>query len=263
MLPLTRSRAWFLPAAVLAACAAGRTPAETMPSSASEDPPAASSTSGPPAPSGSPSATPAAEAPEGADSASTPNPNPTTPPPLPKGTTILHIGDSFAGALGLDLNRQLKAQGIKGVLKYETASYIPTWASHKDLDEYLAQYRPDLVVITLGANELDVPDPEMRGDAIRRLVRRLGDRPCVWIEPPLWEGARDVLLPVIERNASPCLYMKSAEIAAGMPRARDKIHPAMSARPGWARYVVSWLARHRVPDGERPWELHATEPGER
>src|SRR5690349_18671856 len=50
---------------------------------------------------------------------------------LPKGTTILHIGDSFAGALGIDLDRELKAEGVRGILRYETATYIPTWAFGK------------------------------------------------------------------------------------------------------------------------------------
>jgi lysophospholipase L1-like esterase len=180
---------------------------------------------------------------------------PAAPPPLPEGTTVLHIGDSFAGALGIDLNKELKTRGVRGVLKYLTASYIPTWASSKDLTKYLWQYKPDLVLITLGANELEVPDPEIRAETIQRLVKRLDGRPCVWIAPPLWEGARGVLIPVIERNSKPCVFLSNAEIAADMPRARDKIHPSMNARRQWAKYVIDWLARHRVPNADRPWEM--------
>ena len=175
--------------------------------------------------------------------------------PLPGGTTVLHIGDSFAGALGIDLNRLLKAAGVRGVLRYETSTYIPTWAHGKELDRYLWQTRPDLVLVTLGANELEHPDPPQRIPTIQKLVRRLGDRPCVWVGAPLWEGARPDLLEVIRAACAPCLYLDSSALVPGLGRARDGIHPSMKARERWAEAVVDWLARHRVPDAERPWQL--------
>ena len=175
-------------------------------------------------------------------------------PPLPSGTTVLHIGDSFAGALGIDLNRELKKLGIRGILRYETSSYIPTWAWSKKLDLYLLRYKPDLVLITLGANELEVPDPQQRAGAIKRLVERLGGVPCVWVGPPLWEGARDALLGVIRENVAPCVYMDSSA-APELKRMRDKIHPSMQARQTWARWVVDWLAEHRNASGARPWDM--------
>lgn len=178
-----------------------------------------------------------------------------TVPPLPEGTTILHVGDSFAGALGIDLNLELKKVGIKGVLRFQTSSYIPTWAWGKELDLYILQSKPDLVLITLGANELEVPDPQQRVPAIEKLVHRVGDRPCVWIAPPLWEGARRALLDVIRDHCAPCVYMESSDVVPNLPRARDKIHPSMEARKTWARVVLDWLARHRDPKGPEPWAL--------
>lgn len=191
-------------------------------------------------------------------SASTEPAEPEPPPELPKGTTILHIGDSFAGALGIDLNRELDEHGVRGVLKYETSTYIPTWAWSKDLNKYLWTYHPDLVLITLGANELQHPHPEERAKTIHKLVGRLGGRPCVWIAPPLWEGARDALLEVIRDNCAPCLYMDSNALVPDLPRARDHIHPSTQARKRWAKVVVDWLARHRDPKGDKPWALEAS-----
>ncbi|HEX4474260.1 MAG TPA: SGNH/GDSL hydrolase family protein [Polyangiaceae bacterium] len=178
------------------------------------------------------------------------------PAPLPVGTTVLHIGDSFAGALGIDLDQEFKARGVRGVLKYETATYIPTWASNKDLDQYLTSFHPDLVLITLGANELTVPDPKVRIPTIHRLVARLGGRPCVWVAPPLWKGARPVLLDTIRQSAAPCLYLDSGALVPDLPRMRDGIHPSMPARKEWAKAVIEWLQAHRVENGARPWELH-------
>ena len=175
--------------------------------------------------------------------------------PLPTGTTVLQIGDSFAGALGIDLNRNLKDEGVRGVLRYETSTYIPTWAGKKELDGYLERFHPDLVLITLGANELLIPDPAQRAPTIHRLVRRLGGRPCVWVAPPLWDGARPDLLATIREACAPCVYLDSSALVPDLQRMRDHIHPSTQGRKIWAKAVLAWLKEHRDPHGARPWEM--------
>ena len=180
---------------------------------------------------------------------------PVEPPPLPRGTTVLHVGDSFAGALGVDLNRELASAGVRGILRYQTSSYIPTWASTRDLDRYLWDFHPDLVLVTLGANELLIPDPRDRIRTIQHLVKRFGDRPCVWIGPPLWPGARPDLLATIRESCAPCVYLDSTALVPDLERAHDHIHPSGDARKRWAKVVVAWLAEHRDPSGQKPWSL--------
>ncbi|HEX4335595.1 MAG TPA: SGNH/GDSL hydrolase family protein [Polyangiaceae bacterium] len=208
-----------------------------------------------PQPEVAPTAAPSADAP----AATTPVAETPVPagPPLPAGTTILQIGDSFAGALGIDLNRELKGQGVHGVLKYETSTYIPTWAGKKDLDEYLSRFHPDLVLITLGANELLIPDPAQRAPTIHRLVGRLGGRACVWVAPPLWHGARPALLQTIRESCAPCVYLDSSALVPDLERMRDHIHPSMQGRKIWAKAVLEWLREHRDPNGQRPWDMKA------
>jgi hypothetical protein len=181
------------------------------------------------------------------------------PRPLPSGTTVLHIGDSFAGALGIALNGELKAAGVHSILHFKVASFIPDWAFGKDVPFYVSSFHPDLVLITLGANEVAMFDPTQRAGTIRRLVKRLEGRPCVWIAPPLWAAGDRGLLPVIRANCAPCRYMDSNAVYPDMPRLPDKIHPSMPARAEWAKRVVAWLARERRPTPGRPWEL-AEEP---
>lgn len=181
------------------------------------------------------------------------------PRPLPSGTTVLHIGDSFAGALGIALNAELKAAGVHSILHFKVASFIPDWAFGKDVPFYVSSFHPDLVLITLGANEVAMFDPTQRAGTIRRLVKRLEGRPCVWIAPPLWAAGDRGLLPVIRANCAPCRYMDSNAVYPEMPRLPDKIHPSIPARTEWAKRVVAWLARERRPTPGRPWEL-AEEP---
>jgi len=178
-------------------------------------------------------------------------------PELPKGSTVLHIGDSFAGALGIELNKVLDKAGVRSLLRFETSTYIPTWAYDKKLPEYLAQYKPDLVLVSLGANELQNPEPEKRIPLIRRIVGKIGNRSCVWVAPVLWEGANPRLLEVIRANVAPCVYLDSNAFVSHMPRARDKIHPSMQTRPDWAGVIARWLAYHRKPTAENPWTLLA------
>lgn len=176
-------------------------------------------------------------------------------PEPPQGATVLHIGDSFAGALGIELNRRFKEHGVRGILRFETSSYIPTWASEPKLASYLTRYDPDLVLVTLGANELQVVDPTIRIRTIEKLVKRLGGRPCVWVGVPLWQGARGALLDVIRDHCAPCVYMDSNRLFPDMPRARDGIHPSMPAREEWSRRVLDWLSAHRGADDDHVWAI--------
>lgn len=173
---------------------------------------------------------------------------------LPKGTLVLHVGDSFAGALGIPLGRRFKAAGLRSVLEYKTASYVPTWAYGKELTKFVSKYNPDLVLITLGANELDIPDPRQRVRAIERLVSTLGGRPCVWISPPRWKEDTG-LLDLIRSHAAPCRFLDSDLLVEELPRAPDRIHPSSEGREIWAEAVFSWLVRARVGSAERPWSL--------
>jgi hypothetical protein len=98
-------------------------------------------------------------------------------------------------------------------------------------------------------------EPEQRAASIQRLVSRLEGRPCVWVAPPLWEGANDALVHVIARSCAPCVFMSSREIERSLARTKDNIHPSMEARKEWARHVIDWLARRRRPAPGRPWRL--------
>jgi lysophospholipase L1-like esterase len=181
------------------------------------------------------------------------------PSDLPRGSLVLHVGDSFAGALGVPLARRLKAAGLRSVLEFRTSSYVPEWASGTELPGYVARYNPDLVIVTLGANEFDLQNPAQRAGAVRRLVRELGGRPCVWVSPPRWKADSGILA-VIHENVKPCRFLDSDTIVHDLERKRDGIHPSDAAREIWADAVLAWLVRERRGGAERPWELKEEQP---
>ena len=196
--------------------------------------------------------------PMAAEPADEPEPEETEPeaeqePALPAGTTVLHIGDSMAWSLGIPLNKIFKEAGLRSVTRAKTATYTTTWAHGEDIPLSLSYYDPDLVLISLGANEIQIDNPGARAKTIRKLVGRLEGRPCVWIAPPLWKKDTGILS-VIRDNCAPCRYMDTNALVYNMPR-HDGVHPNSKARPVWAEYVAGWLARQRDPEGESPWDL--------
>lgn len=178
------------------------------------------------------------------------------PPPLPRDTVVLHIGDSMADALGGAFNAELAKHGVKGYLEAKEATYIPQWAGFKmQLSSHIAHRKPDLVVVTLGGNETKMPDPTERVDAIKRLVKKIGDRPCIWIAAPLWEGLEHTgILDVIRENAAPCRYVDTNAMIPDLER-YDGIHPTIPERTRWARFMIRWLMHNRDPNGPKPWSL--------
>lgn len=173
---------------------------------------------------------------------------------LPKGTRVLQVGDSFADALGIELGKLLKQSGLRTSLETKTPSYIGEWAFGPTLPKALSSYNPDLVLVTLGANEIEIPMPEQRVRSVQRLVKLLGERPCVWILPPLWKRDTGVMQ-VIKDNAKPCQVLDSSTLVPSLPRARDHIHPSTEGRLIWANAVLDWLKQARDPAGPRPWSL--------
>jgi lysophospholipase L1-like esterase len=237
---------------VLAACAAGGATRSAPPApTASASPPAEASADVPAAvPTGE---APPPQPPEGAASAPAVVAG-AVPAELPKGTLVLHVGDSFAGALGVPLGKKLKAAGLRSVLEFQTSSYIPTWASGKELPAYVAKYSPDLVIITLGANEFELVNPEQRVGSVKRLVQKLDGRPCVWVSPPRWKADTGVL-GIIRDNVKPCRFLDSDTIVQNLERKSDHIHPNDTGREAWAEAVLAWLGRERQGTADRPWNL--------
>jgi len=184
----------------------------------------------------------------------------TTSEPLPKGTRVLQIGDSFAAALGGELSKLFKDAGVRSTLEYKTASYIPNWSYEGEIPKFVSSYQPDLVLITLGANEIEIPKPDERIKPIKHLVSTLGGRPCVWIAPPLWKPDTG-LLQVIRENVAPCRYLDSNALVHDLPRGRDKIHPSAEGRQIWAKIVFDWLSKERVGSPKQPWALRPEPTG--
>lgn len=258
VLPAGRASAALVAAISLISCGPPSDPVAPVPSTSASAsaPPLVTATAEPTASaSTAPTAAPTADASATARA-------PASPPPITPGTTVLHIGDSFMGSgFTQALKPKLDALGVKYEVRGEDSSYTVTWAPK--MDKLIADTSPDLVILNLGTNEVANTDPPTHAPAIKRIIKSIGDRPCVWVSPPMWRKDTGILN-VIREASAPCRYFDSDRLVPEpIPRRGDKIHPTTKGGEIWANAFWSWLMNERAPADAaapagtklNPWKL--------
>jgi lysophospholipase L1-like esterase len=137
------------------------------------------------------------------------------------------------------------------------------------MERLIADNQPDLVIINLGANEVANIDPPAHAPAVRRIVKSIGNRPCVWVSPPLWRKDTGII-DVIRANSAPCRFFDSDALVPGpISRQGDKIHPNEQGGAVWAEAFWRWLEAQRAPAADptgngklSPWALKPAPPEE-
>ena len=171
---------------------------------------------------------------------------------------VLHVGDSFVHAsFQQNLGPHIRATGSGYVVDAATATYTTTWANDPDLDRWLER-RPALVLVTLGANEVEMPVPVDHARAVETIARKVtkDGASCVWITPPMWKPDSG-FLQVIHDHCAPCLFFDSDAVMGGLgpdERQRDRIHPNEKGGLRWSDAFWGWLEDHRDP-ARGPWAL--------
>lgn len=155
--------------------------------------------------------------------------------PAARARTVVHFGDSMVPLVGNYLRPRFEAQGGHYEIISTSSSSTLSWIEGDLLRKTLAKHDPELVLISLGSNELYfVDDLAQRAQAIQAIVRQVGDRACLWIGPPSWAKARG-FLDTLEANLGHCSYFDSAKLP--MERQADGRHPTWGASHGWANQV--------------------------
>lgn len=183
------------------------------------------------------------------------------PPPLPRGTAVLHVGDSFVhSGLTQRLREHLAPLGVRYEVRAQHSTNSLDWA--KRVPELVASTQPDLVIVTLGGNEIGSKHLPVQARAIRRIVESIGDRACVWTTPPLWRD-EDGLFDVLQENLAPCRFFETdVEVGSYLPRRDDGIHPTAEGGARWADALFAYLERERAGE-PKPWSLVEAPPSER
>ena len=160
--------------------------------------------------------------------------------------TILIIGDSMLEGLAPRLGAYAAQNGhtLYSVIWYSSSSKV--WGSCNKLAEYIKQFKPDYIFVSLGSNELFVKDIAAKRDRyVKNIIKQIGDIPYVWIGPPNWKpdtGINDL----IAANAKPgCFFLTNG---MKFDRNRDGAHPTRASSIVWMDSVASWVkTRGRYP----------------
>ncbi len=146
--------------------------------------------------------------------------------------TVVHTGDSMVGGgLCKALAPRFKAEGTKFVRDVWESASISAFDDSDRIPTLMKRYSPDLVLLTLGANDVFNDHPEYMVKHIESIVKKIGHRDCIWIGPPLWKGDKG-LVEVIRQHAAPCRFYDSQHLT--LARAGDGIHPTEKGGEVWA-----------------------------
>ena len=175
-------------------------------------------------------------------------------------TRVLHTGDStVGGGLSHALRRIFAFEGATYTRDSTRSMAIKTFARTHHFEEMLAAVDPDLVILTLGTNDVFDPHPEALAASVDAIVAKAtapsatrpddGPRRCWWIGPPTWRGNTGIV-DVIRAHAAPCLFFDSSNMK-NVARTRDGIHPSERGGATWA--IAFWERYEARPpsDDER------------
>ena len=162
--------------------------------------------------------------------------------PWPKAVArVLHVGDStlgFSQGLALEMSTRFAAIGVRYDAHTEASAGLHTFATSKKLEDLIREKSPDVVLLTLGMNNLTALHPEQYEADVRAIVRQAGDRPCWWIGPLSIDRPDNGLLVILARATSPCAWTSSYDLV--IERQPDAIHPTQRGASRWADAV--WTA---------------------
>jgi hypothetical protein len=173
---------------------------------------------------------------------------------------VLHIGDSMVGfkfGLTRALGARFEADGAKFFSIPVTSAGIQSFEKNTDLDDAIKKTHPDLVLITLGANNATSPQPKYLVSAIKKVVRKVGvsanpRRRCFWIGPPLWLPDKVGFIDVLDKATAPCTFFDSSKLV--LERMSDGIHPTNKGGEVWAeafyRFLMDRLAADPPPEAD-------------
>ncbi len=137
----------------------------------------------------------------------------------------------FHAGLERALAPRFEALGAKYIQDAVTSAAIVTFDHQDHFAKMLAKDDPDLVIITLGANDVFLPSPSHVAKNVASIAKKTEGRKCFWIGPPVWKKDTGIV-DVIRENCAPCVFYDSSSLK--LERRADGIHPDDKGGEAWA-----------------------------
>lgn len=163
---------------------------------------------------------------------------------------VLFIGDSMTGWMA----ERLQAYGLENDFEVTTVlwdgSTIAKWGSANRVKKLVDQYKPDVVFISLGMNELLEPNPEKRlSTYIDNILAGLGDTLYFWVGPPTWpgKGKGEKLNNWLDSKLKVGHYFHSDSLSLAR-QSKSNPHPTKAAIQTWIDTIVKYIDENEVLD---------------
>jgi lysophospholipase L1-like esterase len=148
---------------------------------------------------------------------------------------VLHVGDStlgFTQGLAAEMSARFEALGIHYDAHTEASAGLHTFAASRMLEDLIREKKPDVVLLTLGMNNLTALHPEQYEVDVTAIVEQAGGRPCWWIGPLSIDRPDNGLIAMLARATAPCGWSSSYDLV--IERQPDGIHPTQRGASKWA-----------------------------
>ncbi len=180
---------------------------------------------------------------------------------------ILFIGDSMLEQLRYPANDYCKYNGHKLHVVIWYASTTAWFGNSDTLAYFINKFKPDYVVIVLGANELPVRmTPKTKAKDMFHILNQLDTIPFVWIGPPNWTKDYGINA-VIPYFVNYDRFYPSYKISLNNPKftrfKKDNAHPTYQAACLWMDSIAVWMmndCRYPIKMEKPPYHLHENPP---
>lgn len=155
--------------------------------------------------------------------------------------SVLHVGDStlgFTQGLALEMSTRFETIGVRYDAHTDASAGLHSFATSRKLEELVRQKSPDVVLLTLGMNNLTALHAEQYEADVRSIVEQVGGRPCWWVGPLSINRPDNGLIALLARTTAPCGWTSSYELV--IERQPDAIHPTQRGASKWADEI--WTA---------------------
>ena len=163
---------------------------------------------------------------------------------------VLIFGDSTLDGVARRFADYARQNGYTMYSSVWYGATLKCWAYTTELPRLIKKVKPTFIIISLGTNDLGYHDIAARGEAVREIMREIGDIPFIWIGPiSLKSVARDPgIVNVIRENVGADRFYDSYHLK--LQRFPDGIHPTFEASGHWVDGVARWMsgpeARHPI-----------------
>ncbi len=167
---------------------------------------------------------------------------------------VLLFGDSMSEWIRFRLARWLKEIGYDLYVVLWPSSNLIWWATSDTLPHLIQTLKPSYIVVSLGGNELFIPQIERRKPYMEKILQIIGDIPYIWVGPPNWAedtGINDL----IAQAVGPGRYFASKRLS--FERLEDGAHPTPRSSYAWADSIAVYLRDSALV----PLYLPPTPPG--